>query len=134
MDWRGAYQISLSVIALLAFAGAAWLIVAPKPSPGIEIIPPPSPAASSFAPASGADAPAGNPDPSDGDGALVVNLNSASASELTALPGIGETLAGRIVAWREENGPFARVDQVMAVSGIGPATYERIRPYARVRE
>lgn len=134
MDWRGAYQISLSVIALLAFAGAAWLIVAPKPSPGIEIIPPPSPAASSAAPASGADAPAGNPDPSDGDGALVVNLNSASASELTALPGIGETLAGRIVAWREENGPFARVDQVMAVSGIGPATYERIRPYARVRE
>lgn len=133
MDWRGAYQISLSVIALLAFAGAAWLIVAPKPSPGIEIIPPPSPAASSFAPASGADAPAG--DASDGDGgALVVNLNSASASELTALPGIGETLAGRIVAWREENGPFARVDQVMAVSGIGPATYERIRPYARVRE
>ena len=36
-------------------------------------------------------------------------------------------------AWREENGPFARIDQVMAVSGIGPATYERIRPYARVR-
>lgn len=133
MDWRGAYQISLSVIALLAFAGAAWLIVAPKPSPGVEIIHPPSPAASSAAPASGADAPAG--DASDGDGgALVVNLNSASASELTALPGIGETLAGRIVAWREENGPFARVDQVMAVSGIGPATYERIRPYARVRE
>lgn len=134
MDWRGAYQISLSVIALLAFAGAAWLIVAPKPSPGVEIIPPPTPAASSFAPASGADAPAGNQDPSDGGGGLVVNLNSASASELTALPGIGETLAGRIVAWREENGPFARVDQVMAVSGIGPATYERIRPYARVRE
>ena len=134
MDWRGAYQISLSVIALLAFAGAAWLIVAPKPSPGVEIIPPPTPDASSFAPASGADAPAGNPDPSDGGGGLVVNLNSASASELTALPGIGETLAGRIVAWREENGPFARVDQVMAVSGIGPATYERIRPYARVRE
>lgn len=134
MDWRGAYQISLSVIALLAFAGAAWLIVAPKPSPGIEIIPPPTPDASSFAPAPGADAPAGDPDPSDGGGGLVVNLNSASASELTALPGIGETLAGRIVAWREENGPFARVDQVMAVSGIGPATYERIRPYARVRE
>ena len=134
MDWRGAYQISLSVIALLAFAGAAWLIVAPKPSPGVEIIPPPTPDASSFAPASGADAPAGDPDPSDGGGGLVVNLNSASASELTALPGIGETLAGRIVAWREENGPFARVDQVMAVSGIGPATYERIRPYARVRE
>ena len=34
-----------------------------------------------------------------------------------ALPGIGETLAGRIVAYREENGPFLRADQVMAISG-----------------
>ena len=67
-------------------------------------------------------------------GGLSVNLNTASASELTALPGIGETLAARIVAWREENGPFVRVDQVMAVSGIGPRTYERIRPYAHARE
>ena len=132
MDWRGAYQISLSVIALLAFAGAAWLVVAPKPSPGIEIIPPPSPSLSLDSPASDA-APAGNASAPDG-GGLVVNLNTASASELTALPGIGETLAARIVEWREENGPFARVDQVMAVSGIGPATYERIRPYARALE
>ena len=131
MDWRGAYQISLSVIALLAFAGAAWLVVAPKPSPGIEIIPPsPSPGLSLDSPSSSGAAPAGNASAPDG-GGLVVNLNTASASELTALPGIGETLAARIVAWREEHGPFARVDQVMAVSGIGPATYERIRPYAR---
>ena len=133
MDWRGAYQISLSVIALLAFAGAAWLVVAPKPSPGIEIIhPSPSPSLSSDSSAPDGAAPAGNASREDG-GGLVVNLNTASASELTALPGIGETLAARIVAWREENGPFARVDQVMAVSGIGPATYERIRPYARAR-
>ena len=133
MDWRGAYQISLSLIALLAFAGAAWLMVAPEPSPGIEIIPPPSADAPSPASASGAAAPAGDSSVQDGD-ALSVNLNTASASELTALPGIGETLAARIVAWREENGPFDRVDQVMAVYGIGPATYERIRPYARARE
>ena len=131
MDWRGAYQVSLSLIALLAFAGAAWLMVAPEPSPGIEIIAPaPTPDA---APVSGSAAPAEDSSVQDGD-ALSVNLNSASASELTALPGIGETLAARIVAWREENGPFDRVDQVMAVSGIGPATYERIRPYARVWE
>ena len=134
MDWRGAYQISLSVIALIAFAGAAWLVVAPKPSPGVEIIAPPSPAPSLDAvPASGGGASVGDAPNGDG-GGLSVNLNTASASELTALPGIGETLAARIVAWREENGPFVRVDQVMAVSGIGPKTYERIRPYAHARE
>ncbi len=131
MDWRGAYQVSLSLIALLAFAGAVWLMVAPEPSPGIEIIAPaPTPDAALV---SGSAAPAEDSSVQDGD-ALSVNLNSASASELTALPGIGETLAARIVAWREENGPFDRIDQVMAVSGIGPATYERIRPYARVWE
>lgn len=128
MDWRGGYQISLSVIALIAFAGALWLVVAPQPSPGIEIIPPteaadPAPAAASAGDTRG-----------QGDSPLSVNLNAASADELAELPGIGEVLAGRIIAWREKNGPFARIDQVMAVSGIGPATYERIRPYVLARE
>ncbi len=127
MDWRGGYQISLSVIALIAFAGALWLIVAPQPSPGIEIVPP---ASTDAAPAvtSSESAPDGNA------ATLSVNLNAASAVELAELPGIGEVLAARIIAWREKNGPFDRVDQVMAVSGIGPATYERIRPYVRARE
>lgn len=129
MDWRGGYQISLSVIALIAFAGALWLVVAPQPSPGIEIIPPTEVAG----PAPAASASAGDTR-DQGDSPLSVNLNAASADELAELPGIGEVLAGRIIAWREKNGPFARIDQVMAVSGIGPATYERIRPHVRARE
>lgn len=48
-----------------------------------------------------------------------VNLNAADAEALTALPGIGEELARRIVEYREEHGPFASVEDLTEVSGIG---------------
>lgn len=129
MDWHSTYRITLSLIALLTFAGAAWFVVAPEPSPGVEITRPTPAATAAALP----DASAADVSPT-GEAALSVNLNTASAQELTALPGIGETLAGRIVAHREENGPFVRIDQIMAVSGIGPGTYEKLRRYVRVRE
>lgn len=50
-----------------------------------------------------------------------LNLNTASAEELTALPGIGEVLAERIVDYREEHGPFASEEELLNISGIGPA-------------
>ena len=53
------------------------------------------------------------PDPSP------VNLNTADAEALTALPGIGEELAARIVRYREEHGPFETVEALTEVSGIG---------------
>ena len=56
-----------------------------------------------------------------------VSLNSASASELTALPGVGEATAAAIVAHREANGPFTAVEQLMDVRGIGPAKFEAMR-------
>ena len=56
-----------------------------------------------------------------------VSLNSATASELEALPGIGPKTAERIVAYRESNGPFATVEDLDDVPGIGPATVERLR-------
>lgn len=59
----------------------------------------------------------------------VLNINTASAAELEELPGIGPVLAGRIIARREENGPFAGREDVLAVSGIGEVTYEAIAPY-----
>ncbi len=56
-----------------------------------------------------------------------VDLNTASVEELVRLPGIGEVLAGRIVAYRETHGRFASVDELAAVSGIGPVVLEGIR-------
>jgi len=56
-----------------------------------------------------------------------INLNTASAKELTSLPGIGEVLAARIVAYREEHGPFQTLDDIMQVSGIGSKVVEEIR-------
>ncbi|SIQ28896.1 ComE operon protein 1 [Corynebacterium afermentans subsp. afermentans] len=56
-----------------------------------------------------------------------VSLNSASASELTALPGVGEATAAAIVAHRETNGPFTAVEQLTDVRGIGPAKFEAMR-------
>ena len=60
------------------------------------------------------------------DGALV-NVNTASATELETLDGIGEVIAAAIVDYRTENRPFASVDQLEDVSGIGPSTMEGIR-------
>ncbi|HWV77832.1 MAG TPA: ComEA family DNA-binding protein [Isoptericola sp.] len=56
-----------------------------------------------------------------------VSLNSATAADLEVLPGIGPALAGRIVAWREENGPFTSVDELDEVSGIGPSVLAQVR-------
>ena len=58
-----------------------------------------------------------------------VDINTATVQELDDLPGIGPALARRIVAYRTENGPFQRPEDVTAVSGIGPATYGDMAPY-----
>ena len=55
-----------------------------------------------------------------------ININTASASQLEALPGIGPSLAERIVAYREANGPFRTPSDILEVSGIGDATFANI--------
>lgn len=66
----------------------------------------------------------------EGDG--LINLNTASQQALTELPGVGPVLAARIVAYREEHGPFASVDALDAVSGVGPAVLAGLRDAATV--
>jgi competence protein ComEA len=56
-----------------------------------------------------------------------VNLNAASTEELAALPGIGPSYARRIVEYREKNGPFKRVEDLLNVQGIGEKTLDKIR-------
>ena len=61
-----------------------------------------------------------------------LDINTAKVSELMELPGIGETLAGRIVAFREENGKFHTVEDLLAVDGIGPKTLKEIENLIKV--
>jgi len=60
-----------------------------------------------------------------------VDINTAEWPELVQLPGIGPTLAKRIVQSRKTEGPFADQDDLRRVRGIGPKTLEQIRPYLR---
>ena len=57
----------------------------------------------------------------------LVNLNTASQSELENLPGIGPARSGAIIAYREQNGPFATVEEIMAVSGIGQGIFSNLQ-------
>jgi competence protein ComEA len=57
----------------------------------------------------------------------LVDLNTASFAQLEGLPGIGPTIAQRIIDYREENGPFEKAADIVDVSGIGPSTYEQIK-------
>ncbi|MDF2760200.1 MAG: competence protein ComEA helix-hairpin-helix repeat protein [Thermomicrobiales bacterium] len=56
-----------------------------------------------------------------------ININTASAEELEALPGIGEVIASRIIEYREERGPFRSVDDLIHVQGISSRAIEEFR-------
>jgi competence protein ComEA len=70
--------------------------------------------------------PSGDPAGSPGVEAKI-NVNTADATQLEELPGIGEVLAQAIIDYREESGPFASVDDLEDVSGIGPSILENVR-------
>lgn len=62
----------------------------------------------------------------------LVNINTASQSELESVPGIGPATARAIIDHRTQNGPFGQVDELIDVPGIGPKTLERLRPHLGV--
>ena len=62
---------------------------------------------------------------------FTIDVNEAGWPEISQLPGIGETLARRIVDSRTTEGPFADLDELRRVRGIGPKTLDRIKPYLR---
>ncbi|MCB9777416.1 MAG: helix-hairpin-helix domain-containing protein [Alphaproteobacteria bacterium] len=62
----------------------------------------------------------------------LVNINTADLETLDALPGIGETLAGRIMSYREQVHPFQTIDELDEVQGIGPNTIDGLRDQVTV--
>lgn len=69
-----------------------------------------------------------------GNSGIQVNINTADANELISIPGIGETLANNIIAYRTQNGNFATPEDIVKVKGIGEKTYEKIKKYIITEE
>lgn len=106
-------QASLERLNLAAMVQEGQLITVPT------LVPTPS----------GTALPANAPDNDQG----LININLADAPELDRLPGIGPTLAQEIVRYREANGPFARIEDLLNVPGIGPAKLDQVRDLITVQ-
>lgn len=100
------------------YAAAVALILLTAMALGASMLVPRVPRGSTIAPSSLA--------------VVKIDLNSASAAELEALPRIGPALARRIVDDREKHGPFRKIEDLDRVPGIGPKTLELVRPFAKV--
>jgi competence protein ComEA len=94
----------LSCVAIASLVGSA-------PAPASAAQPRPSPAAQAARTG----------------GAAVVNINTASAAELDALPGIGAKTAARIVEYRQKNGPFKKIEELMNVRGVGEKNFLKLK-------
>lgn len=61
-----------------------------------------------------------------------INLNTATATELMELPRVGARTAARILAFRQEHGPFKAPEEIMNIKGIGEKAYLRLKPFITV--
>ena len=110
------WTAALLVFALLIYAGTRWI---PPRSPPRPPAPKPVEVTGVVVPLKFVE---GTP----------LDLNQATQEQLMALPGIGPVLAQRIVAWREEHGPFASLDELLEVPGIGKELLAALRPLVKV--
>ncbi len=63
----------------------------------------------------------------------LININTASLAQLDTLPGIGPTTAQKIIDYRTQHGPFQKIEDIMDVAGIGPATFDNIKTLITVQ-
>ena len=61
-----------------------------------------------------------------------ININTATASDFEALPGVGATTAARIVEYRQKNGPFKKIEDLMNVRGLGEKNFLKLKPQLTV--
>lgn len=64
--------------------------------------------------------------------AKIVNINTASEEELQDIPGVGESTAAKIIAYRKENGKFKNIEEIKSVSGIGESKYNQMKDYIKI--
>ena len=107
-------RATLAVLGLLALAAAGVLAWQRRPA-ALVISRPPSPEAAAWDEALSA--------------SRQVDVNTAGVAELERLPGVGPALAGRIVAEREQRGPFQSAEDLARVRGLGPKTIEAVKDY-----
>jgi competence protein ComEA len=70
--------------------------------------------------------------PSASASSAAVNINTATADQLNALPGIGPKMSSRIIEYRQENGGFKKVEELMQVQGIGEKNFLKLKPLITV--
>ena len=70
--------------------------------------------------------------PADKAATAIVNLNTASATDLEGLPGIGAKTATRILEYRQKNGPFKKIEELMNVRGVGEKNFLKLKPQITV--
>jgi competence protein ComEA len=62
-----------------------------------------------------------------------VNINTATIEQLTTLPGVGPSTARSIVRYREKNGPFRRVEDLLILKGMSKQRLQKLRPYVKTK-
>jgi competence protein ComEA len=72
------------------------------------------------------------PAPKPAAAAAPININTASAGDLSTLPGIGAKTAERIIEYRQKNGPFTKIEQLMNVRGVGEKNFLKLRTQINV--